>query len=175
LATTIVQWLDPQPEDQILDLGYGNGVLTANIRTTCSSFTGIDASPNLIAAAKKSYGSIAVSHGIRKIAGPGGTFAFEMGGHGNVAEVHAALVAAVAHQGTGIVQAQELCPWYFPSENSARKTLEDVGFEVVKTQMEHRPTKLTTDKEGGIEGWKRLMGTRFLEGLDSIAKREAAV
>ncbi|KAL8780025.1 MAG: hypothetical protein Q9213_006669 [Squamulea squamosa] len=219
LATTIVQWLNPQPEDLILDLGCGDGVLTAKIKTACSSVTGIDASSNLITAAKKSYGSIAglswhtqdcrclnrwlnfkegaynkvfsnaalhwilrepstresVLQDVYTLLKPGGTFAFEMGGHGNVAEVHTALIAAVAHQGIDIVQAQKLSPWYFPSETSMRKTLENTGFEVLKIEMEYRPTKLTTDKEGGIEGWTRLMGTQFLDGLDSLAKKEAAI
>ncbi|KAI4181496.1 MAG: hypothetical protein L6R41_006581, partial [Letrouitia leprolyta] len=57
LATTIVQWLDPQPSDRILDLGCGDGVLTANLRKSCPSVTGIDSSPNLITSAKKTYAS----------------------------------------------------------------------------------------------------------------------
>ncbi|KAL8685282.1 MAG: hypothetical protein Q9224_005878 [Gallowayella concinna] len=34
---------------------------------------------------------------------------------------------------------------------------------------------MTMDKDGGIEGWARLMGAHLLQGLDSSAKREAVV
>ncbi|KAL8857982.1 MAG: hypothetical protein Q9178_005442 [Gyalolechia marmorata] len=177
LATTVLQWLDPQPDDMVLDLGCGDGVLTAKLKETCASATGVDASANLITAAKKAYGSKAGLswHNVYAILRPGGTFAFEMGGKGNVAEVHAALIAAVIHQGVSLEEARELSPWFFPSEALMRQMLENVGFAVQKIQLEYRPTKLTADQEGGIEGWARLMGAQFLEGLDSPEKREAAV
>ena len=219
LATTVLQWLDPQPDDIVLDLGCGDGVLTAKIKETCASVTGIDASANLITAAKKAYGSkvglswhvqdcrfldrwvgfqeraytkvfsnaalhwilrdpstrTSVLQDVYAILRPGGTFAFEMGGKGNVAEVHAALIAAVVHQGVSLEEARELSPWFFPSEALMKQMLENVGFAVQRIQLEYRPTKLTADKEGGIEGWARLMGAQFLEGLDSSEKREAAV
>ncbi|KAL8801864.1 MAG: hypothetical protein Q9200_006790 [Gallowayella weberi] len=219
LATTIVQWLDLQPDDTILDLGCGDGSLTAKLKNSCASVTGVDASANLITAAKKAHGSTAglswhlhdcrfldrwtnfqeeaytkvfsnaalhwilrdantrssVLQNTYKMLKPGGTFALEMGGKGNVAEVHTALLAAVMHQGVGIEAARELCPWFFPSEKLMRNMLEKVGFTVERMESEYRPTKMTVDKDGGIEGWARLMGAQFLEGLDSLAKREAAV
>lgn len=58
LAIKVVQWLDPQPNDLILDLGCGDGILTAKLKKSCTSVTGVDASANLIFAAKKAYGSI---------------------------------------------------------------------------------------------------------------------
>ena len=54
------------------------------------------------------------------------------------------------------------------------KMLEDVCFSVVKSQLEYRPTKLTTDKEGGVEGWVRLMGAQFFEKL-LLEQKQAAV
>lgn len=98
-----------------------------------------------------------------------------MGGAGNVAEVHTALMAAVAHQGVGIGKARELCPWFFPSEAMMKQMLEDVGFRIEKMELEYRPTRLTTDEQGGIEGWVRLMGAQFLEALGSESKKEAVV
>ncbi|KAL8904031.1 MAG: hypothetical protein Q9171_007194 [Xanthocarpia ochracea] len=219
LATTVLQWLDPQPDDIVLDLGCGDGVLTAKLKETCASATGVDASANLITAAKKVYSTKAglswhvqdcryldrwvgfqegaytkvfsnaalhwilrdpstrtsVLQDVYAILRPGGTFAFEMGGKGNVGEVHAALIAAVVHQGVSLEAARELSPWFFPSEALMKQMLENVGFAVQRIQLEYRPTKLTSDKEGGIEGWARLMGAQFLEGLDSSEKREAAV
>lgn len=220
LATKIVGWLDPQTNDHILDLGCGDGPLTAKIAAHGASVTGLDASANLIEAARRSYdGSLsnvswhvqdcrymedcahveagaytkvfsnaalhwilrdestrlAVLNGVFRALKSSGKLVFEMGGAGNVAEVHAALLAAVVHQGASIEEAREASPWFFPSEELIKNLLEEVGFEVEKLELEYRPTRLTTEKEGGLEGWTRLMGAQILEVLPEEKKREAAV
>ena len=219
LASTVSRWLDPQKSDTILDLGCGDGPLTAEIKQKCSSVVGVDASEAMIEAAKESYGDItgltwyardcrsleqdpeiggvkydkvfsnAALHWILRdpstrmsvleaaygLLKPGGVFVFEMGGAGNVADAHTALLAAVVHQGLSIVEAREACPWFFPSEKWMRQMLEEVGFTVERSETEYRPTRLTTEKEGGLEGWARLMGAQFLEALPTKEKRESAV
>ncbi|EEP82840.1 conserved hypothetical protein [Uncinocarpus reesii 1704] len=117
---------------------------------------------------------VAVLQAIHGCLKPNGSFIFEMGGHGNVPEVHAAIIAALVHQGVKIEAARQVMPWFFPSETWMRKTLEGIGFRVERLEMEYRPTKLTTDEKGGIEGWVRLMGASPLEALDE-GKREDAV
>ncbi|KAI4158348.1 MAG: hypothetical protein LQ342_007517 [Letrouitia transgressa] len=111
---------------------------------------------------------------IRKLKS-GGTFVFEMGGAGNVAEVHTALIAAVVRQGLSVEEARDVSPWFFPSQKLMGRMLEEVGFRVEEHEVEYRPTKLTEDREGGLEGWVRLMGRQFLEALDAEEKKEAAV
>ena len=219
LASKILQWLDPQLADVILDLGCGDGTLTSKIKTRCSIVVGVDASANMIEAARKRYGNnsslnwhkvdcrylekydklgsmgfdkvfsnaalhwimrdpstrLSVLRNTYEALKPGGTFVFEMGGAGNVADVHAALLAALVHQGVSIERAREACPWVFPSENMMRQMLEKVGFEVQKIELAYRPTRLTTEKDGGLEGWVRLMGANFLKVLEENGKREAAV
>ena len=219
LTQEIVQWLDPQPNDIILDLGCGDGVLTAKLRSSGSRVAGFDASANLIKAAEDTHGTspdltwnlldcrylensnaikeaeytkvfsnaalhwilrdastrTSVFRGAYKALKPGGTFVFEMGGAGNVADVHTALLAALVHQGVGIEKAREACPWFFPSETWMKEMLEKVGFRVETMKLEYRPTKLTTEKEGGLEGWVRLMGANFLDVLPSDEKKEAVV
>ena len=172
LTQEIVQWLDPQPNDVILDLGCGDGVLTAKIRSSCSRVAGFDASANLIKAAESTYGTdddltwnlldcrylelsdavkeegytkvfsnaalhwilrdastrMSVFRGAYRALRPGGTFAFEMGGAGNVADVHTALLSALVHHGVGIEKATEACPWFFPSESLMKEMLEEAGF-----------------------------------------------
>lgn len=219
LTQEIVQWLDPQPNDNILDLGCGDGWLTAKIRSSGCRVAGLDASANLIKAAENTYGinqgltwklvdcrylesssaikeagytkvfsnaalhwilrdastRMSVFRGAYRVLQPGGTFVLEMGGAGNVAEVHTALLAALVHQGVAIQDAREACPWFFPSETLMKEMLEKVGFKVEKMKLDYRPTKLTTEKEGGLEGWVRLMGANFLDVLPTIEKKEAVV
>lgn len=57
-----------------------------------------------------------------------------------------------------------------------RALLEGVGFVVEKAEVEYRPTRLTEEEEGGgLEGWVRLMGAAFLEGVEGEKGREEAV
>lgn len=219
LTTEIVSWLSPEPRDTILDLGCGDGVLTARLRPRCSRIAGFDSSSNLINAAREAYGTeealswhvldcrylegselvkegeyskvfsnaalhwilrdpstrMSVLKGVYKTLQPGGAFVFEMGGAGNVAEIHSATLAALVHQGVSIEKAREACPCFFPSEVLMRNILEEVGFRVERTKLEYRPTKLTSEKEGGLEGWMRLMAAQFLEVLDTEEKKEKVV
>ncbi|MCJ1454341.1 hypothetical protein MMC28_004694 [Mycoblastus sanguinarius] len=219
LTSEIVEWLSPQRTDKILDLGCGDGSLTAKIGSQCSHVIGLDASSNLIEAARNTYGGvpnltwhvqdcryleksegikdgqfnkvfsnaalhwilrdpttrISVLQGAYRALQPGGTFVFEMGGAGNVADVHAALLAALVHQGVSIEKVREASPWFFPSEALMKQMLEEAEFKVEKLRLEYRPTKLTAEKEGGVEGWVRLMGAQFLEVLGTEGKRDAVV
>lgn len=102
---------------------------------------------------------------------PGGTFAFELGGHGNIAEMHTALLFGLKHYGgLSISEAEAASPWFFPSDVWMRSELEKLGFEVKECKLVHRPTFL----EGGVEGWVRLMGANMIEVLEE-GKREAFV
>ncbi|KAL8863906.1 MAG: hypothetical protein Q9174_007519 [Haloplaca sp. 1 TL-2023] len=98
-----------------------------------------------------------------------------MGGKGNVAEVHTALIAALVHQGIDIQQGQDLSPWFFPAEEMMTKLLEAAGFVVERVETEYRPTKLTDEEDGGIKGWVRLMGASFLDALETKDKKDAVV
>lgn len=118
---------------------------------------------------------LSVFRGVYKALKSGGHFVFEMGGAGNVADVHTALLAALVHQGVSIDEARTADPWFFPSEQMMKNMLEEVGFRVTRSKLEYRPTELTTEKEGGLQGWVRLMGAQFLEVLQSDQRKEAAV
>ena len=105
---------------------------------------------------------------------PGGTFAFEMGGLGNVSEMRTALhMAASRLVGTEATRAAD--PWFFPDEAWATSALEQAGFRVDKVEREWRPTK--ADK-GGVEGWLRLFGKLIVEAVPEeqreVVVREAA-
>ncbi|MCJ1465436.1 hypothetical protein MMC07_004054 [Pseudocyphellaria aurata] len=58
LTKKILAWLDPQATDEILDIGCGEGPLTANIAEHVRHIVGIDASPNMISSFQRNYPEI---------------------------------------------------------------------------------------------------------------------
>lgn len=105
---------------------------------------------------------------------PGGTFAFEQGGLGNVKEMATALLMACARRAPGGMAAimESHYPWFFPDQAWATDALEKAGFRVDRVELEARATK--ADK-GGVEGWLRLMGKMILESVPEGQEREDAV
>lgn len=112
--------------------------------------------------------------GVYRALEPGGLFVAEMGGKGNCADVHAALLAALVRRGVGIERAREACPWFFPSEKLLKSLLEETGFRVERIKAVYRPTMLTREEGGGLEGWVRLMGSGFLDVVEE-EEREMVV
>ena len=53
----VVELLAPQPAERILDVGCGNGELTASIAAAGARVTGLDRSPEMIAAAEAAGGT----------------------------------------------------------------------------------------------------------------------
>ncbi|KAG0055567.1 hypothetical protein BGZ83_008178 [Gryganskiella cystojenkinii] len=53
LGAPVLRLLDPQPHERILDLGAGDGVLTIELEKHCSSVVAVDASADMIEAAKR--------------------------------------------------------------------------------------------------------------------------
>jgi trans-aconitate methyltransferase len=53
LASDVVALLNPQPGEEILDLGCGDGALTEQVAATGAIVTGVDASPTMLAAARQ--------------------------------------------------------------------------------------------------------------------------
>lgn len=101
---------------------------------------------------------------------PNGVFCFEMGGMGNVAEMHAVFLSVVGRR-VGIEKARAADPWFFPDEAWMKQMLEETvgGFKVERIEREYRPTKADA---GGIEGWARLMGKQFFEAVPEGEREE---
>lgn len=102
---------------------------------------------------------------------PGGTFTFEMGGLGNVAEMRTGLLMALGRR-VGIEKAAAADPWFFPDEKWATAAMEAAGFRVDRVEREWRPT---TADEGGVEGWVRLFGKQMLDVVEDADEREQVV
>jgi trans-aconitate methyltransferase len=92
---------------------------------------------------------------------PGGRFAAELGGKGNVANIINSLKDALTRHGfAGNAQKQT---WYFPSLSEYATLLEESGFRVIFATHFDRETELKDD--AGIKNWIRMFGRSFLEGL----------
>ena len=184
----VLDLLDPQPGERILDLGCGDGVLTARIAATGARVTGLEADPRLAAAARgrgiavieqdahAAFGTDAwdavfsnaalhwmrdpetVLTNIARALRPGGRLVAEQGGFGNVAAIVTALHAALEAAGAPL---PDPFPWDFPSPTGQRQRLAAAGLEPVEVALIPRPTPLPT----GMAGWLETFADPFLTGL----------
>jgi trans-aconitate methyltransferase len=188
LGISVVEWLNPQPGESILDLGCGDGALTIKLQEMGCKVLGVDASENLINAAKalgleaqvmdghalildRTFDAVfsnaalhwmqqpeQVIQGVARSLNPGGRFVGELGGFGNVGIIHQALKAEMRDRG---YDPEPLDPWYFPSPEAYQTLLEAQGFEVTKIQLIPRPTPLPT----GLKGWLETFANPFTAAL----------
>jgi len=175
---SLIEWLAPKPGERILDLGCGDGRVTAKLVEAGCEVVGVDSSPEQVAAAKAAgldarvvggaelsfageFDGVfsnaalhwmkradAVVAGVHRSLRPGGRFVAEMGGAGNVAAIRAAIHEELRSRG---IDPAPLDPWYFPSPEEYQGKLEAAGFEVLRLEHFPRPTRLLTDVAGWLE------------------------
>lgn len=175
-GTEIFGWLNPKPGERILDLGCGDGVLSARIVEAGAKVVGVDTSEDLLRAARErgidarfmdgealefeaEFDAVfsnaalhwmrdadAVIAGVKRGLKPGGRFVAEFGGHANVAACITAMRAAADKFSGDVALAG---PWFFPTPDEYRLRLEQAGFTVESSALVARPTPLPT----GMEGW----------------------
>jgi trans-aconitate methyltransferase len=192
LGAPVLEMLAPAAGERILDLGCGDGVLTEKIRGAGATVVGVDAAPEMVAAARSrgidasvmdgqrlafadEFDAVfsnaalhwmrdqeAVLAGVQRALKPGGRFVAEMGGHNNTAAIIVALSAVLARRG---IDARSFNPWYFPSADAYREKLEDAGFVVEHIAIIPRPTTLPA----GIEPWLDTFAEDF---LGAVAKQD---
>lgn len=189
LGGEVLKLLAPQAGQRILDLGCGDGALTERIAQTGANVLGIDASEEMVEAARQrglnarvidghqlpfdhefdAVFSNAALHwmldpqkvlaGVKRALKPGGRFVAEFGGHGNVAAICTALIASLQFRG---ISSHGRHPWYFPTTQEYAHLLQTVGFHVNSIELIPRPTPLPT----GMAGWLRTFANPFLHNLD---------
>ena len=195
LGESVAALLAPRAGERILDLGCGDGVLTAKLAESGAEIVGVDASPELVAAARASgvdawvadghalafrdefdavFSNAAlhwmrrpddVLHGVRRALRAGGRFVAEMGGHGNVATITTALRAALRLHG----EHDPAFAWYFPTADEYGCLLQRHGFRVETIALLPRPTALPA----GMAGWLQTFADPWL--ADVAPERRAAV
>lgn len=184
----VVELLDPKPGERILDLGCGDGVLTAKIAAAGATVVAVDAAPDMVASARAKgldarvcpgqnlafdqefdavfsnaalhwmHPSETVIAGVARALKPGGRFVAEMGGHNNTAAIQVAFRAVLAKRG---IEALSLSPWYFPSAAAYGAKLETAGFRVDDIAIIPRPTPL----EAGLDAWLNTFADDFFAPL----------
>ena len=196
LGGAALDLLDPQPGERILDVGCGEGTLTRRIAERGATVTGIDDSLEMIRAAhangvdalvvdasdmhfdEEFDGAFsnaalhwmpqkdAVASGIFRALKPGGRFAGEMGGEGNIAKLREALDTELVI--CGYVPPSESGNWY-PSPGEFAGVYEGAGFEQVDARLIERPTPL----EHGIAQWVTTFRRGWLDAA-GVPEQERA-
>jgi trans-aconitate methyltransferase len=96
---------------------------------------------------------------VHRVLKPGGRFVAEMGGHGNIAAIRVALMAALARHG---LADREDGVNYYPTAEAYSRRLERHGFRVERIALIPRPTLLG---ETGMTGWLRTFRRGVLDTL----------
>jgi SAM-dependent methyltransferase len=189
LGGAALDLLDPQRGERILDVGCGEGTLTKKIVERGAAVLGIDNSPEMIAAARAAgidallfdaadmqfFGefdaafSNATLHwvlekeqaarAIFRALKPGGRFAGEMGGEGNLKTLREALDTELVIR--GYAPPVEASNWYASPEAFAA-VYEAAGFREIDARLIERPTPI----EHGVAAWV----TTFRKGWLDRAK-----
>jgi SAM-dependent methyltransferase len=189
LGGAALDLLDPRPGERILDVGCGEGTLTKKIVERGATVLGIDNSPEMIAAARANgieallldaagmqffaefdaVFSNATLHwvlekeraarAIFRALKPGGRFAGEMGGDGNLRTLREALDEELIIR--GYAPPVEASNWYASPEEFA-EVYESAGFGQIDARLVERPTPI----EHGVAAWV----TTFRKGWLDRAK-----
>lgn len=192
LAGDVVEWLDAKPGEHILDLGCGDGQLTAQLAAIGTNIAGIDSSAAMVEAAK-SRGIDAQQGRAEQLPFSAGEFDavfsnaalhWVRGQNEMMAEVRRVLkrrsrfVAEMGGHGNiaairvalmavlarhGYADREDGVN-YYPTPSGYRARLERHGFSVERIELIPRPTPLP---EGGMAGWLNTFRRGVLDGLPS--------
>lgn len=199
LAGGVLEWLAPQQGEHILDLGCGDGQLTARIAPSGAKVVGLDASPQMAAAARTR--GIEVEEGNAESL-PFADAAFDAvfsnaalhwvhdqeamlaevhrvlkpGGRfvaemGGMGNIAAIRVALMAVMSRHGYDGREDNVNYYPTPDAYSRRLERNGFKVKRIALIPRPTPLA---DGGMRGWINTFRRGVLDTLPE-AMREKVV
>jgi trans-aconitate methyltransferase len=197
LGKPVLELLNPQPGERILDLACGDGVLTEKIIARGANVIGVDASSDMVAAARKrgmdarvvdayqldfhsefdAVFSNAALHWMKRDPDAviqGVRRALKPGGRfvaemGGHGNVAAITVALCATlENRGVKDPVAIMPWYYPSPDEYRERLNRAGFKTEYIELIPRPTPLPT----GIRGWLETFATPLTHSVPKESRED---
>ena len=192
LGEPVLELLNPHPGEKILDLGCGDGALTEKIVAAGALVVGVDASEDMVAAARRrgldarqadachltfeqefdAVFSNAALHWMKldPDAVIRGVYRGLKPGGRLVAEMGGfGNVAAItvglcaALRHYGAGDPASLIPWYFPTTEEYSQRLVRAGFQVEHISLIPRPTPLPT----GMRGWLETFAIPFIKSVEA--------
>jgi SAM-dependent methyltransferase len=199
LAGGVLEWLDAKPTESILDLACGDGQLTRRIAATGASVVGVDASPEMVAAARlrgivaevgnaealpyadKTFNAVFSNAALHWVRDQDAMMAevlrvLKPGGR-FVAEMGGhGTIAAIRVAFTALLARhgfgdREAGVNYFPTSDEYSRRLARHSFQVERIVLIPRPTPLP---ESGMNGWLKTFRRGVLDALPE-ALREIVV
>jgi SAM-dependent methyltransferase len=189
LGAPVLALLDARAGEAILDLGCGDGVLTESIAAAGASVVGVDASAEMVEAAKRrgidarvvdgqaldfdnAFDAVfsnaalhwmldpaAVAAGVYRALRRGGRFVGEMGGEGNIAILRAGIREELLARGYRLPEAD---PQFYPTSEHFTAIYRAAGFEHVEAKIILRETELPA----GVAAWVLTFRAGWLDVAD---------
>jgi SAM-dependent methyltransferase len=194
LGKTILEWLKPEKDELILDLGCGDGALTVELVRGGSQVVGLEPDKSLAQASRQRglnileidahnlqesnrFDAIFSNAAMHWMHDPQlvidnvyhalknkGRFIVEQGGFGNVAAICTAVISALHHYDIDL----PIFPWDFPTMELQKERLIKAGFDVIKIESFSRPTILPQ----GITGWLETFGNPFMKNCSEEMRQK---
>lgn len=197
LGQPVLDLLNPHPGERVLDLGCGDGALTEKILSAGARVVGVDASADMVSAAKlkridarvidaynlnfnSEFDAVFSNAALHWMSRDPDAVIYGVrralqptgrfvGEMGGSGNVAAITVALCATlERFGVGNSTPSIPWYFPSSDEYRARLEHAGFRVEYIELIPRPTPLPT----GMRGWLETFAMPFTK-IVPVEKRAA--
>jgi SAM-dependent methyltransferase len=198
LGAPVLALLDPQPGEAILDLGCGDGVLSEKIVAAGARLIGVDASAEMVAAARERgieahvadgqaldfhsqfdavFSNAAlhwmldaegVASGVFRALRPGGRFVGEMGGEGNIRTLRDGIRAELTERGYP-VPAED--PQWYPGVEEFSRIYGRAGFVDIDAKI----TPRETDLPHGVAAWVRTFRAGWMDAARVPEDEQAGV